>query len=106
MIGEMRHRITVQRPTYTQDAGKGRAVAWTNVETVWGEVKPISAREQLHGLGIVNPILHRITIRYRSDVAEDWRLVYDSRTFAIRSIRNDDERKRWTEFMAEEQVPT
>lgn len=105
-LGKMRHRVLLQKPVEVTDAGGGRTYTWTNVETVWAEVRPISARETLYGMAVANPVTHRISMRHRSDILPGWRIVYDSREFKILSVVDPDERKHWLELTVEEGLPT
>jgi SPP1 family predicted phage head-tail adaptor len=104
-IGKMRHRIELQQPLAVKDAGGGLTITWQSVEEVDGQVKPVSAREMMHAMGINNPVTHRVKLRYRADLKPDWRLVYDGRTFKIASNPDPDERKRYLELMVEEGLP-
>ena len=48
--------------------------------------------------------LHRVTIRYRSDVAANMRLLFGSRVFQIVGITNVDERKHTLEISTREEL--
>lgn len=107
MIGGLRHRITFQEENRSDDGAGGGDVAWANitgVNTVWGKVEPVSAGEGMLSMQLQNTVTHKITIRYKPDVTENMRIVYDGRYFNIRGIRHIEERDRWTEIRAEEGV--
>ena len=44
-IGELRKQVTVQAEGQTPDGAGGYTLAWTNVATVWAEIKPVTGRE-------------------------------------------------------------
>ena len=106
MIGKMRHRVALQQPVEVTDAGGGRSITWDTVETVWAHVKPLRGNSRIHAMGAAYPVSHTITMRYRADIDGSWRCVYDSRNFNIHAVVNPDERKHWTELLAEEGLPT
>lgn len=107
-IGTMRKRLVIQDPQRTTDAIGGGSTTWSNVKTVWGEVKPASGREVYHGQQLEMRVTHKIKIRYRSDVSlsPKMRILLGSRVFNIRLIINEDERGDYWKILAEEGVAT
>jgi SPP1 family predicted phage head-tail adaptor len=105
MIGKMRQRVTLQKPVETTDAGGGRSITWTDVETVWAGFRPLSGRETIHAMGLANPVSHRVEIRHRTDIEPSWRLSYDGRLFSIQSVVDPDERKKTLRLMVQEGLP-
>lgn len=101
----MRHRIVLQEPVEVVDAGGGRSTSWSDKETVWASVKPLSGNERIHAMALRNPVTHRMTIRYRADVTADWRVSYDGRLFNIKAVIDPDERKRFQVLHVEEGLP-
>jgi SPP1 family predicted phage head-tail adaptor len=102
----MRHRVTLQQPSRTLDAGGGGAITWSDVEQIWAEVKPVSSGERMRAMAIANPVTHRISLRYRADILPSWRCVYDGRNFAIRSLVDPTEKKMEMTLLVEEGVGT
>jgi SPP1 family predicted phage head-tail adaptor len=43
--GSLRHRVTIQQLTISQDAFGGIVEAWTDLKTVWADISPLSGRE-------------------------------------------------------------
>ncbi len=107
-IGKLRHAIALQQVTNAVDAGGGQARTWATTATVWASIALLSSREQLHAMQLRDSVTHRITIRYRSDVipTSKWRVLFDGRTFNIRSVLNTEERKKFLVMLAEEGVGT
>lgn len=107
-IGSLRHRIALQQVANAIDAGGGNARTWTTTKTVWGFVRPLTGREQLHADQLRDSVTHRITIRYDSGAIPTplWRVSYDSRTFNIRSVLDVDERNKTLVMMVDENVGT
>lgn len=90
--GDLRHRITIQRPIYVQDPATGGMVrGWDDVATVWGRVAPLSVREFVAAQAIASEVTARITIRYRPDVTAKCRILYRGKIYNIRGVLSDPE---------------
>ncbi|MFA6063875.1 MAG: phage head closure protein [Gallionella sp.] len=75
--GYLRHRVALQRPTYSQNTSTGeQTLTWVDVATVWAAIEPLSAREFMAAQSEQSQIDTRITIRQRSDVIASWRAVH------------------------------
>lgn len=75
--GKLRHRVLLERPTYTQDTTTGEMVpSWVSEGTVSAAIEPSSAREFIAAQATQSQIDTRITIRYREDVAANWRATH------------------------------
>ena len=103
-VGDLRHRITIQKPTKTADGMGGFTETWADHATVWAAVWPLKGQTLLDAKKLETVISHRIVTRYISGVYPYWRISYDSRTFTIDSIVNPDERNRWLEFLCYEET--
>lgn len=108
-IGNMRQRFSFQRRqinTGTAD-GTGDHVAdttWAPVVTLWGELRPISARQAERGDRMVSESDHQLTVRYYADILPEDRVlaVGTSRTFDVTGRVNFDNRGRfWTVYLRE-----
>lgn len=80
-LAEMRHRVTIQIPqTYTD--GEGNIIETGEPEeiTVWAKVLPESSRTADGYLEVVKEVTYRIVIRYREDVREHYRIVWNGKT--------------------------
>lgn len=56
---------------------------------VWAFITPLAASERFESQQIQSSVTHTISIRYRSDVKTDMRIVFGSRTFYIEGIRDN-----------------
>lgn len=80
--GRLRHRVVIQSPVSTQDQDTGEAIiTWSNLDTVWAEIAPISAREFVASDREDSKVTTRITIRYRDDIDASMRLYHASKDF-------------------------
>lgn len=94
-IGKMRYPLQLQSPTATRDTGGGVTESYTTLKTIFGSIKPVSGQERYRQGKLQESVTHEIIVRHRSDISTNYRLVYDSRNFNIRNIRNIDERNRF-----------
>jgi SPP1 family predicted phage head-tail adaptor len=104
MAGKLRHKVTVQIVTETQDAYGEADKSWSTHKIVWADVAPISGREFFNAKQFASEISHKITIRHDSTITPKMRILYDSRYFNIESVINEGERDRQTTLMCKEIV--
>jgi SPP1 family predicted phage head-tail adaptor len=104
MIGGLKHPLRLQRALSTPDGGGGFAVTWADVEEypdVFARIRTVSAREDFRHLRLQAMVTHRLTIRYRSDVAADMRLVDgEGRIFDIVGVVDVDMRREFLDILA------
>ena len=85
-MGDMKRRITLQCPSKTDDEGGGRRVVYISVADVWASIEPISSREYFFAQQARAEVTHKIHIRYREDVKNNWRVRYGTSQFLVDSI--------------------
>jgi SPP1 family predicted phage head-tail adaptor len=90
--GELRHRITLQKPVNTRAAFGDVRTTYADVATVWAAIEWGSGRRFESASQLNSEVQGVIRIRYRSDVLADWRIQYKARYFQIISIANIRER--------------
>lgn len=80
--GQLRHRITLEAPVYTQDPVSGEMVrTWEDRGSVWAAIEPLSVREFIQAQAIQSQVSVRFMIRYREDVQPDWRIVHKGKFY-------------------------
>jgi SPP1 family predicted phage head-tail adaptor len=100
---EFRDRLTIQVVSRTRDGQGGWTESWSTFATVWGMVKPLSAREIFFSESLQHRVTHKVITRYITDIASDMRITFDGgRILEIEGYRNPDGRKRFHEIMCEE----
>jgi SPP1 family predicted phage head-tail adaptor len=106
-IGELRKQIAIQQERQTADNAGGYALAWATIATVWGEIVPASGSEIYTAGHLEGRVTHKVNMRWRSDLAitTDMRLLYNMRSFNIRSVINTDERNQYAVLLVEEGGP-
>lgn len=100
--GKLRHRITFQSKTATQDSFGEETITWGTFATVWGAVEPMTGREFLEGKGLEAEVTTRIRIRYKSGILPEMRAVYGSHTYDVVSVIHLEERQREMHVMCRE----
>ena len=102
--GRMRHRLTIQTVTETQNAVGELTRVWAEAVTVWGQVRPLSGKETLTGEQITADVSHRVFVRYNENIAATARILWGTRVFEINAVLNADEIDRSMELLCKEVV--
>lgn len=106
--GRLSRKITVQSVSRSANAFGEMEETWSDASpaNAWAEIRPVTAREYIAGKGVVGEVTHRITLRYRSDIDQDSRILYvDSgrtRYFEIVGLIDIMERHEVLEIVAKE----
>lgn len=103
-IGEMRHRITIQILSASKDSFQQEIKGWTNFETVWAKIEPLSGREFFEAQQMNAEITHRITMRYMKGLNPKMRIMYGERIFDIKTILNIEEKNIELQILCKELV--
>jgi len=103
-IGDLNKQITLQYPTKVSDGMGGFTETWTDADTIWAAIWPISANELVRSMQQTMEISHRFRIRYRNVLRPDWRIKYGNRYFNIVSIINPNEKNKLLDLMCKEEV--
>lgn len=102
----LRHRITLQSQSQTQDPNTGA------VTTTWAdwladepaEVVPLSGREFISAAANVAGVDTRMTIRYRAGVLPTMRVVFDGNNYQVSAVLQDPSNRRWLTLMCQRGV--
>ena len=84
----MRRIVTLQRQQVTRDSYGGQITAWGDVEDLWAHVNVTGVSESFENNAKRDIPLRnaQITIRWRDDVSEIDRIVYDGLAWDIEGI--------------------
>ncbi len=119
--GQLRHRVTLQKPgTRVDDGMGGGPLPFVDVADIHASIEPLSGREQLLGSQIEAELTHRIRTRFYRGVKPSWRVRFidaelaavapandpspGERRFDIESIVDPESRHRELELMCTELV--
>lgn len=114
--GKLRHRVTIIAPEQSVDPASNEDLVehmegTGSGETVWANVRPRSAREQLQAGQVEHVVTHVVTMRYRSGLttghilrlgASEWSET--TRDLEITGIINVDERDVELQILAKERT--
>ncbi len=84
VIGALRARVKLQRPTRVADEIGGAAIAWTDEGDVWAQVDAGAARETSPSVAA-----YRVTINRRDDVRAGWRIAWGARRLRIAGVTDE-----------------
>lgn len=106
-----KHRIAIQSYSETVDDFGSPVQTWSTDTTVWAYIKPLNGNERFIHEKLEAKATHMFTIRYLSSIEaaveyEDKRILWDSRVFNIRHVKNVDTLNQFMEVIAEENVDT
>ena len=100
--GLMRRVITIRTMARTPDGMGGYTETPTDVTNISARVEPLEGNELLRAqqTGMQRP--HRFTLRYRTGMSAALTLLYDARTFNIKSVMDPEEKHRELVITADE----
>ena len=102
--GRLRHKVTIQDYTESQNTFGEVTKNWTDYATVWAAVEPVKGREFWESQQINAEITTKVTLRYLAGVKPKMRILHDTRIFEIDSVINVDERNRELQLLVKEMV--
>lgn len=100
--GNLRHRITIQKPGMTRNAYNQPVDTWDTVATVWAAVEPLRGREFYAAQQINAEATVRVRIRYRADVERGMRILVGNKILEILYVIQPELRKRELEILCRE----
>ena len=103
-IGPLRHRVTIQQLSKSQNGMGEEEPGWTNFATRWASIEPISGREYFAAQQINAEVTHRVRMRYLPGMESTMRLLYGGRIFNITALINADERNQTLEILCTERA--
>lgn len=102
------HRMTLQRYRETRSASGHAARAYENFATnVWMRFLTLSGGERLRAQQVQATLTHEATIVYAASLIPhvDWRILWGSRIFDIKDVRNVDEQNVEIRMLVSEVLP-
>jgi SPP1 family predicted phage head-tail adaptor len=102
--GKLRHRITIQDKTPSQNTFGEEDITWTDVATVWAAIVPLRGREFLDGKMETAEITTRIEIRHRDGIRPEMRVVHGATIYDIHAVIPIETRDREIHLMSQEIV--
>lgn len=91
--GEMRHLVTIESSTYTQDVyGEPTTGKFAPLDQVHAKIEPLRGREAFEARQVVSDVTHKVTMRYYPGLKTTMQLKHNDRTLRIEQIINPEER--------------
>jgi len=95
-VGNLRHRITIEENTPTEDAAGQPIESWSTLDgfsNVPAEVMETGGSETLRGKQVSATATHVVRLRYAPGVTTEHRITWEGRTLNIEQARNPDGRR-------------
>ena|SRR5436305_1212602 len=92
--GELRHKVSIRRPTQVRNAKGGFDQTWPVVCEPWAKVEGIDGRESTMEHTLMGISVYRVTIRWRAGILQSDQLrLSDGTETNIRSVADPDGRR-------------
>lgn len=99
-IGDLRHRITIQKKTITTDSMGGALETWKDIKTVWAAVTNLHGREYFAAAATQAENTVKFTIRYSPGLDTTMRILFRGKPYDITAIDNIKYQNRFIEIKA------
>ncbi len=101
--GALNRRVTLQRRATTLDEYGQPSAGWTDIATVWADVRPVGGREKLRAMAIESTLTHTVKVRFRADFlpvteADAWLIRYGARVLQITAAMDWEDRRTYIIF--------
>lgn len=87
--GKLNRRLRIEQRGEATDEGGSVIDGWTEVATVWANVRTLNGREFAVGGGQASQVTASIRIRYRTDLTAGMRAICDGIVFNIVAVLPD-----------------
>lgn len=87
--GRLNRRCTLQAPGTTQDELGQPIPGWTDVATVWGDVRLRSGLESIKAGAVVSTVQASVRIRYRTGINAGMRVLVGSVPYEVLAVQPD-----------------
>lgn len=91
--GALKHRITIQQKTDTQDEIGQPISAWATIADAWAHVIFNNGKEAIKSDVETASKKASARIRYRTDINTSMRVIFNTETYNILSILPDEDKK-------------
>lgn len=99
-IGDMKHRITIQKPVVIIDESGYEIEAWEDFKTVWAFISNLHGREYFEAATVNAEKTIKFTIRFIDGIDNSMRISFKGKQYEITSIDNIKYENRFLEIKA------
>ncbi len=106
MIGDLRHRLSLQSRSRVPDGAGGFTETWADVAAhpvVYAAIRAVGGTEALRAGQLQGTTTYRLLLRYREDINADMRLSDGAGHYDIIAVLDRDGRKQYLEVTATRQ---
>ncbi len=107
--GELRHFITIQKRTITQDATGQQIASWSNVATVKAGLRPLTGKELEIAGRLVAEVDYEVRIYYLKGLDPSMKVVAgwgdSGPELDIKAVIDHESRHRWMTLLCKSGVP-
>ncbi|QGT99504.1 hypothetical protein SYNTR_0911 [Candidatus Syntrophocurvum alkaliphilum] len=101
-IGELRHRITLQKPIITTNLNGFEEETLKDFKTVWAAVSNLRGREYYAAAAVQAENTVEFTIRYITGIDNSMRIIFKDKQYNIIAIDNIKYQNKYIEIRAQE----
>ena len=103
-IGQLRHRITIEKPAQGKNAIDEVVSTWSTLCTIWSAVEPAAGNVYYTAKQLDARVDGRVRIRYRGDLEPTMRIKFGDRILSIVSIVHPKENQKELHLMYAESL--
>jgi len=102
MIALLNQRAALLARTLTPDGAGGFDESWMAFAHVWIGLTPLSATDSVNADHLESRVRHKITLRWRSDLAAGQRIQVSQRVFRVHAVLDEGPRAPFITLQCEE----
>ena len=99
--GRLNRRVTLQSPSQSVDELGQPIPGWTDVATLWADIRMKSGMEAIKAGAPVSVVQASIRVRYRAGITAGMRLVHNLQAFNITAVLPDMGGREYVDLIAE-----
>lgn len=93
--------VKLQALSSGEDAIGGQSTSWSDVATIWADIRYLSGLEAVKAGSEVSKASASARIRYRTDVKASMRLLHEGKAYEIKAVLPDVGKKRHVDLLCE-----
>src|SRR5690606_11880366 len=94
-------RLTIQAPGTAVDALGQPIPGWTDVATVWGDVRHLNGTESIKAGAVTSAVNASIRIRWRTGLDAGMRVLVGATVYEIKAVLPDTQRREHVDLVCE-----
>ena len=99
--GALNNLLTIQQNGTSVDELGQPIEGWTDVAKVWGTIRHLRGVEAIKAGAVTSTVSASIRIRYRPDLNAGMRVLADGRTYEIKAVLPDMQRREYVDLVCE-----